>query len=185
MKRILLSIACAIMAGYAQVGSDEAFASATRRGAGMDRQASPARRLQPVKLNTTWSMPWQLTPLSRQPKARRETIVSARVPSLGLVRGTRSAVTYVATPLPSRTSARNRVLEPCRRLVNAEARRFGAVRVEAASQGAERRRRDGGIEGPIGFRILYASDTGYVVRQSVLNCRANARGRIVATDVVA
>ncbi len=187
MRLVVLSVVGLALAGCMQSVPEASFASATVRTASIDRQAPIAaqRRIQPVKLKTTWSMPWQLTPVSQRPRSRREAIVSARVPRLGLVRGTRTAVTYVAAPLPAKASVRNRVLEPCRRLVTAEARKLGAVRVDVASQGPDRRRPGGLIEGPVGFRILYASNSGYEVRQTVLNCRANARGRIVATDVLA
>lgn len=133
-----------------------------------------------LKTAKTWTMPWQLSRASAHSRARGERTIVARVNSYGKVRGTRTALRYIFAPLP-KTSGHNGLVKACRTTVAKAARKLGAVQVNAASAGPERRTRDGSVA-PVGFRLIYASASGrekYEVRQSVLTCKADRTGKIV------
>lgn len=126
-----------------------------------------------------WNMPWQLNPASAASEAQGERTVTAVVPNYGTVKGTQPAITYVNYPLSSLAveKGRNRTVKACRSVVEGEAKPLGAVKVEAVSAGPDRRTREG-YEGPVAFRIFYAKQGGYEVRQSLMTCKVDRGGRI-------
>jgi len=128
-----------------------------------------------------WSMPWQLDLASKASEAQGERTYVALVENYGPVRGTQRALTYVNYPLDSISTARpgrNRTVSACRDVVAGEATSKGATKVEAVSYGPDRRVR-GGYEGPVAFRIFYRKSDGLEVRQSLLDCKVDRRGKIV------
>jgi hypothetical protein len=67
----------------------------------------------------------------------------------------------------------------CRNAIAKAATRYGAVYVSAASAGATRRS-GRGVTAPIEARVLYSrSRNGVQARQSLVNCRLDAGGRVV------
>lgn len=133
-----------------------------------------------LKTYATWKMPWQLSLSSAASRAKGERTIVARLPKYGKVRGTRVALRYVFAPLP-KTPGRNSLVRACRSTVAQSARKLGAVRIDAASAGPERRTRSGSVA-KVGFRLIYASHNtreNYEVRQGVLTCRADRAGKIV------
>ena len=126
-----------------------------------------------------WNMPWQLSLASAASEAQGERTFVAYSNSLGFVKGTRQAIDYLDYPLSSipTSSQRNRTVEACKGVVEAEAGKLGATRVEAVAGGPDRRTVSG-YEGPVAFRILYRKAAGYEVRQSYMTCKVDRRGKI-------
>ena len=79
--------------------------------------------------------------------------VLADIPPYGFVRDTPAALASLRQPLAP-PAGRNDFVEACRAMVEKSAEAHGAVRVEAASAGPQRRMRDGHAA-PVQFRILY------------------------------
>ena len=128
----------------------------------------------------TWTMPWQLSRSSATSRAKGERTIVARVNVYGKTRGTKLALRYIFASLPE-SPGRNNLVNACRTTVAKSARKLGAIRVDAASAGPERRTR-GGYLAPVGFRLIYATLNGrenYEVRQSVLTCKADTAGKIL------
>lgn len=125
----------------------------------------------------TWKMPWQISPIAAS-QAHGEEIITAWVPQTGYVRGTRSALASVGSPL-KQAPGLNRTIQACRDVVQSEAMKLGAREIEAASAGPDRRNDKGQFVGPVRMRITYASPTGYEVRESRMTCIVDARGKIV------
>jgi hypothetical protein len=112
----------------------------------------------------------------------QETVV-AWVPQTGFVQGTRAAVARFGAPLRS-AGGINRTVESCRAMVEAEAVKMGAKRVEAVSAGPQHRDAKGQIVGPVRVRILYARPLGYhELREATLTCVTDARGNVVDARV--
>lgn len=97
-----------------------------------------------------------------------------------LMRGSPSAFQGLSQPLQPKAGP-NRAFEPCRAELEAAALRLGAVSFEAVSAGAERAL-EGGYEGFVEARVIYAGTLAYDVRHAVVRCRTNARGRILALE---
>ncbi len=134
---------------------------------------------QAVAVETGWRMPWELNPSAQDERARAAALYEIELPGTGRVRGTAETIRYAAAPLP-RSRGPNRTLAACRAAVEGEARKQGAVRVEAASLAAERRARTGQYFAPVGFRVTYRrEDGGFEMRQSVLACVTKPDGQIV------
>jgi hypothetical protein len=106
-----------------------------------------------------------------------ETVV-AWVPQTGFVRGTRAAVAGLGSPLRPAPGL-NRTVEACRAMVEPEAKKIGAQKVEAVSAGPQHRTRKGQIIGPVRMRITYARPVGYEVRDAVLTCVLDAKGNAI------
>ena len=128
-----------------------------------------------------WRMPTQISPREASQAGGEET-VTVWVPQTGLVRGTRSAVAGLGTPLQP-APGRNRAVEACRKVVQAEAAKLGAREVEAVSAGPERRNDKGQFVGPVRVRITYARPSGTEVRTADMTCVVDAKGRIVDASV--
>lgn len=146
-----------------------------------DANARHAHSTPRLKTYATWKMPWQLSLSSAASRATGERTIVARLPKYGRVRGTRVALRYVFAPLP-KTPGRNSLVRACRSTVAKSARTLGAVRIDAASAGPERRTHSGSVA-RVGFRLIYASlnkRENYEVRQGVLTCKADRAGKIVA-----
>ncbi|HEX2135526.1 MAG TPA: hypothetical protein VHG30_06395 [Microvirga sp.] len=71
-------------------------------------------------------------------------------------------------------------VDACRDTIAAQAVRYGAVRVEAASAGSLRRARNGMTQAPIAARIVYARSNELQVRQARVDCRLNVNNQVVA-----
>jgi hypothetical protein len=99
-------------------------------------------------------------------------------PGVGTFYGTREALAGLTSTLPEAPGP-NRGVEPCRRYVEREARRMGAVQVEAASAGPERRA-EVGLAAPVRVRVLYGRPDGYEVREAALTCILDRRGRVTS-----
>ena len=128
-------------------------------------------------------MPPEFRP-STAPGAAREKSVVTFVPKLGYVRGTRETVQALNRPLAQRGRLSGRAFRVCRGLIETAAKSYGADRVEAVSAGPQRPRRGGGVEAPMEFRILYASGSGYEVRQATIACQLDASYTPVATPII-
>jgi hypothetical protein len=139
------------------------FMLAVGAGGANARQGHSTPRL---KTYTTWTMPWQLSLSSAASRAKGER--------------TKVALRYVFAPLP-KTPGRNSLVNSCRSTVAKSARKLGAIRIDAASAGPERRT-NGGSAARVGFRLIYASlkkGENHEVRQGVLTCKADRAGKIV------
>jgi len=153
------------------------FMLAVGAGGANARQGHSTPRL---KTYTTWTMPWQLSLSSAASRAKGERTIVVRLPKYGKVRGTKVALRYVFAPLP-KTPGRNSLVNSCRSTVAKSARKLGAIRIDAASAGPERRT-NGGSAARVGFRLIYASlkkGENHEVRQGVLTCKADRAGKIV------
>lgn len=126
----------------------------------------------------TWQMPWQLSPMTAASEARGEEGILVYVPQTGYVRGTRTALASLGSPL-QKASGPNRTVEACRSVVQSEATKIGARDVEAVSAGAHRRNSKGQYVAPVHMRITYARLGGYEVRDALLTCIVDAKGKIV------
>ena len=100
------------------------------------------------------------------------------VPQTGQVRGTRAAIASLGSPLTP-APGRNRTVQACRDVAQAEAVKLGAREIEAVSAGADRRNNKGQFVGPVCMRITYARPTGYEVRLADMTCVVDAKGKIV------
>lgn len=123
------------------------------------------------------SREWQATLAPRDPQD--EPIEFALAHGV-LMRGSPSTFRGLSQPLQPKAGP-NRVFEPCKSELQAAALRLGAVSFEAVSAGAERAL-DGGYEGFVEARVIYAGALAYDVRHAVVRCRTDARGRILALD---
>jgi hypothetical protein len=115
---------------------------------------------------------------SADPGAGSETEAAAVAPGRGTFYGTPQALAGLARPLPE-SPGPNEALDPCRDYVQGEARRMGALQVEAASGGPHARDREGRLSAPIRLRIIYGREGGYEVREAALTCSLDRRGRVV------
>ena len=111
---------------------------------------------------------------------RIEGAVTRVIPRLGLVRGTEREVRQLPRPLPRTGGVPRRSVDACRETIAAQARRHGAVRVEAVSAGSPRRVRSGVTGAPIEARIIYARSNQLQVRQARVTCQLNARNQVIA-----
>jgi hypothetical protein len=100
------------------------------------------------------------------------------VPQTGFVRGTRTTIAALGSPLQPAPGL-NRTVEACRDRVQSEATKMGAQNVEAVSAGPQRRNEKGQIVGPVRMRITYARPVGYEVREAVLMCVVDSKGKVV------
>ena len=125
--------------------------------------------------------PSQLSPFATYSTGGEE-IVTAYVPPLGQVRGTRAALATLGSPLPA-APGRNRTVEACRAMTEAEAMKLGAKDVEAASAGPDRPNAKGQFVGPVRMRITYARPNGYEVRLADMTCVVDRNGKIVDAHV--
>ncbi len=124
----------------------------------------------------TWQLPSQISPISTSPAAGQE-IIMTYVPQTGQVRGTRAAIASLGSPLTP-APGRNRTVQACRNVAQAEAMKLGAREIEAVSAGPDRRNK-GQFVGPVRMRITYARPTGYEVRLADMTCVVDAKGKIV------
>jgi hypothetical protein len=100
------------------------------------------------------------------------------VPQTGFVRGTRTTIAALGSPLQPAPGL-NRTVEACRDRVQSEATKMGAQNVEAVSAGPQRRNEKGQIVGPVRMRVTYARPVGYEVREAVLTCVVDSKGKVV------
>src|SRR5690242_7410648 len=120
----------------------------------------------------------------RQPSAAsapeapgNEPVVEFR-PQLGFVRGTRSALATLGSPLkPARGP--NRTVAPCRAAAWAEAAKLGARNIEAVSAGRARLNKKGQFVGRVRMRIMYQKLLGYEVRESTMTGVVDRAGNVV------
>jgi hypothetical protein len=113
-------------------------------------------------------------------RGRGEATVERMIPRLGLVRGRESALRQLPRPLPRTGAVPRDAVNACRETIAAQARRHGAVRVEAASAGSPRRVRNGVTGAPIEARIVYARSNQLQVRQARVTCQLNVRNQVIA-----
>ena len=123
----------------------------------------------------TWRMPWQISPIAA---GRGERITTSYVPETGLVRGTPEALASIGRPLQA-AAGRNRTVDACRTVVEGEATKVGARNVEAVSAGPDRLDPKGRYVAPVRMRITYARSEGLEVREAMLTCVVDRRGKIV------
>jgi hypothetical protein len=169
MKVLVFVVVAAALSGcVSSTGSTGKFSS----------QVAANKPVEVIPLQTAWTMPWQLDPESAVSQAQGEQIYTAYIPEIGEVRGTRTAISFVKSPL-NVSEGRNRTLGPCRDLLSKEAQKYGAAKVEATSLGPDRRSRDKTFEGPVGVRIFYPTSRGYQVRQAALTCKVDVRGKVL------
>ena len=73
----------------------------------------------------------------------------------------------------------NRTVEPCRAMVQVEAKRLGAHAVEAVSAGPHYRNPKGEWVAPVRMRITYLRLDGYEVKEATMTCIVDRKNRIV------
>ena len=121
---------------------------------------------------------WMLGRSSDPGAAGAEAQAVAVAPGTGTFYGTPQALAGLARAVPEGPGP-NDALNPCRDYVEEEARRMGALQVEAASGGPHTRDRTGRLSAPIRLRIIYGRQGGYEVREAALTCSLDRRGRVV------
>jgi hypothetical protein len=107
-----------------------------------------------------------------------EETVRVWVPEAGYVRGTRDAVAAWGRPLKAAPGP-NRTVEPCRAMVQVEAKRLGARALEAVSAGPHRRNPRGEWVAPVRMRITYPRPDGLEVKEATMTCIVDRENRIV------
>jgi|SRR5215207_1510580 hypothetical protein len=101
-----------------------------------------------------------------------EPVVEFR-PQLGFVRGPRSVLATLGSPLTPAPGP-NRTVAPCR-----EAAKLGARNIEAVSAGPARLNKKRQFVGRVRIRIMYQKLLGYEVRESTMTCVVDRAGKIV------
>jgi hypothetical protein len=125
-----------------------------------------------------WSTPAQLARILDAAHVRGDKSPVVWVPGTGYVTGAPDMLATIGQPLPA-VPGQNHVVEPCRASVLAEASKLGAIDVEAALMGPERRDRTGRRFAPVDMRITYKVPGGYELRRATLTCIVDRSGRIV------
>jgi hypothetical protein len=124
----------------------------------------------------------QLSVATREPQAQDEEPVLAYYPQIGFVRGTRTVLSRLGTPLEAAPGP-NRTVRACRAAVWREAAKLGARDIEAVSAGPERRNEKGQFVGPVRLRITYYKLlSGYEVREATLTCVVDPEGKLVGAE---
>jgi hypothetical protein len=100
------------------------------------------------------------------------------VPEAGYIRGTREAVAAWGRPLKAAPGP-NRTVEPCRAMVQVEAKRLGARALEAVSAGPHRRNPKGEWVAPVRMRVTYPRPDGYEVKEATMTCIVDRENKIV------
>jgi hypothetical protein len=121
------------------------------------------------------ALPASLAPLDVTGEAR----FTALFPGIGSVTGTREDLERFRSPLRSRRGTPQQIVKNCRDAITAAALPYGVVRVDAASAGPMRAGR-GGFSAPVELKIVYNRRGGLETRQSVVDCRLNTAGRVIA-----
>ena len=73
----------------------------------------------------------------------------------------------------------NRTVEPCRAMVQVEAKRLGARALEAVSAGPHRRNPKGEWVAPVRMRVTYPRPDGYEVKEATMTCIVDRENKIV------
>ncbi len=107
-----------------------------------------------------------------------EETVRVWVAGAGYVRGRRDAVAAWGRPLKA-SPGPNRAVEPCRAMVQVEAKRLGARALEAVSAGPHRRNLKGEWVAPVRIRVTYARPDGLEVKEATMTCIVDGENRIV------
>jgi hypothetical protein len=68
----------------------------------------------------------------------------------------------------------------CKDLIAAQARRLGAIHVEAVSAGEPRRLRNGLTEAPLDASIIYQQEDRVQVREARVTCGLDQEGKVVS-----
>ncbi len=126
----------------------------------------------------TWQMPWQILPISAAVEAQSQVTELAWVPQTGWVRGTPAALASIGRPLEF-ASGRNRTVDACRSIVQAEAGKLRAKEVEVFSAGEDKLTKKGEYIAPVRVRITYPNWFGYDVREATMTCIVDRRLQIV------
>jgi len=124
-----------------------------------------------------WRTPPLLDTLLEAARVRGQSSVLVYVPQTGYVTGEPAVIATIGKPLPA-APGRNRTVEPCREAVFNEASKLGALDVEAASAGREKRDRQGRLFAPVDMRITYKVNGGFELRSATLVCILDRKGRI-------
>jgi hypothetical protein len=106
-------------------------------------------------------------------------IAVAYIPELGQVYGTKEVLGRLTLGLRSAPGTPVRIIRACRDLIAELSQPYGAIRVEAASDGRVARSRRGLTEAPISARILYRRAGRTQVRQARVRCQLDARGQAI------
>jgi hypothetical protein len=88
-------------------------------------------------------------------------------------------------PLTSRPGTPAPVVNACRASVEASARSFDPVHVDAVSAGEAVRGSDGVLRAPLEIQIIYSRGGEQEVRQSLVECHVDGDGRVVALQGLA
>jgi hypothetical protein len=131
-----------------------------------------------IRSVAAWASPPQLARILEAANVRRDKSPIVWVPGTGYVTGAPDVLATIGQPLAA-AKVRNRLVEPCRTSVLAEASKLGAIDVEAAPVGAEQRDPTGRLFASVEMRITYKVPGGYELRRATLTCIADHKGRIV------
>jgi hypothetical protein len=134
-----------------------------------------------LKANPSATAPKSATPASASLAVRGSgpelNLPSSLIPRLEPSGAERMSST---APLIPRTGSSGHIVQACRTSIVTAALPYGAIRVDAASAGQASRMPGGGLTAPIEVRVVYARANARQVRQSLVACRLNAAGAVVA-----
>ncbi len=145
------------------------------------RRVPPSAATPAVRPSNETPIPLPTTLAPEKADATGQRRVLTFRPERGFVSAPTADLQRLEKPLTAVEGTPNQVVSACRDAVAAAARPYSVVSVDAASAGPARRRR-GGVTAPIEMRVIYSRWVGYEARQSQVNCRIDAAGRVVSVS---
>lgn len=171
-------IAVLVAAGLVLAGTGCTRPAASRDPAATASVAAASVTRPPARSVAEWSSPPQLDRILDAASVHGDRSPVVWVPGTGYVTGAPDVLATIGQPLRA-VQGRNRLVEPCRATVFAEASKLGAIDVEAAPGGREQRDPAGRLFAPVDMRITYKVPGGYELRRATLTCIVDRSGRIV------
>jgi hypothetical protein len=171
-------IAVLVAAGLVLAGTGCSRPTASRDPAATASVAPAAMTRPAARSVAEWSSPPQLGVILIAAGVHGDKSPVVWVPGTGYVTGAPDVLATIGQPLRA-VLGRNRLVEPCRATVFAEASKLGAIDVEAVPGGREQRDPTGRLFAPVDMRITYKVPGGYELRRATLTCIVDRSGRIV------